>query len=1662
MLPQLSVLGGTALRRLRRAELLQLRAQPSLLQCSEAGNSSAVVTGSRLRLLWKVSLGGVAISSAAGTTDSADLLLPAFTLLSGERYNATVTVWHDASASSNSVTVPLAVLPGDVHAVIAGGRHDVPAAEALLLDGRQSWDADDVQAVPMTYFWQCSRLADGGRCLTRLGLPLQLGFQSAQPIVHIDGNTLPVDTALLFRLTVSKPLLLSSGFGGLRSSSAELAITARDSLGLPRVSLQQMQRRVPAGQRLRLVGSVDGVVGAGIDDGVTLTWSIDAQDLLPPLEQLFVSHQGITNAVLKPNALAGGAVYRFTLTARGTATQAEASASVLVAVNSAPLGGWVSAAQAEWDASAALRLYTGSWADAEGDLPLRYAFAAMPGEEDSDDAELRLSAQLQQRPSLLAWLPVTRATVRLVAYAEDTLGGRSRASLGSDGMPAVVQLAAGAESREAALLDAMDTASTLQLPQLLAAAAGSLPRRPACLSITCGVHGVCRNSTGECVCDAGFQGEFCNQFAPRDGRWTPWSAWSSCSSRCGDGQRERRRSCASPPPRSTGADCAGDWQQSATCFTRSCEESDPVVDGGYSEWSEWTTCSAECDAGVGGPLLGVQHRQRSCTSPMPSGGGADCMSLGPAQQRLPCSINCPSSLQHCPGLTRLADGSSADCSGHGSCLRQPAGCRGTLPCLLACQCQSGWTGADCGREIYQQIQLQDHRLRLLSALQRSVTDQLVTPAALAQQAQLLRLVTELADGLGQDGQQFALSLADQLLSANATALHTGAVTAGQPLYLLLTSLGDLLAVSLADGQLSASAQPRVLQQMASVRRALQKLASVLAAGQVPGERVELLATERLAVAALAFGQRGGSLSLEELRNSPLLAGTQAHVDDALAEQVMAVGEQAQSLWLRLLAWQANPHGLTAAGREAQSAVLSLSLMRGAEELPPMSFRQPLRFMLPVPLGALPEPQRCSYWSDSDGQWVQDGVAALEVVSADDGSTATWLHCGAAHTTDFALQPIELDGEVLEPFEPNELSLGRLYDADNGVAVPMFALLTTAFGLATLNLCWSRLGSRWLRWTAQQERRFAEMGHLGNLLASRHKQLVGELVELLRSQHCVISLLWPSAHGRLVTSPAERLQLFLAILVTSLGATSVVSGYDAESSEQRGVLASSMLVCYWYAPVSRVLNWILWWLGSHYSVIDAAIAEGERENAEKLQAEQGKLNELLSASGARIPGGAGRRKHHTLSPHLEFMSSPEGKHAMALEARGKALLISSFGFLSIGCGMLLLGILVALLLPLGRLWAWVVVSIGAVVAIAAAASLLPLVLDEREPRPELVQIVLRLHAVAGLTLFILACMQLAPHPSLAALSSNMLAADWAYSHTLSTQATGAAQRVARDRLVFLQRQAECCGWLSPDDKPALPCLAQVGCRPTMVLVLQSGQQALAAVLAVALIAVLFSVLIIAWGPGSLVWRRRRARVLLRRLGSKLAGGRRLSIITEGSGAIAPESAIAGDDSSSRGGDGVRLLLSHRRGSASSSGGDSASIGSGEGSGAGGSAGDGSSIASPFFHKVYTKSQERAVLLLQRVARGFAGRRRARRLLEFRMLRDSSVRRGMKRLLSLFNIFLVIPCVYVGLAFAQKLPSPGTWIGTWLTALMLDWLVVQPFELLLISLAVRGLAAESKQS
>lgn len=125
----------------------------------------------------------------------------------------------------------------------------------------------------------------------------------------------------------------------------------------------------------------------------------------------------------------------------------------------------------------------------------------------------------------------------------------------------------------------------------------------------------------------------CNVFScPVHGNYSSWSNFSICSKSCGNGSQTRFRSCTNPKPQHNGNNCSslGSAINVQVCNVFPCP-----VDGGYTEWGNFTHCTKSCG-------IGTMYRTRNCSNPAPQYGGRNCSLIGPAVEETTCNEHpCP-------------------------------------------------------------------------------------------------------------------------------------------------------------------------------------------------------------------------------------------------------------------------------------------------------------------------------------------------------------------------------------------------------------------------------------------------------------------------------------------------------------------------------------------------------------------------------------------------------------------------------------------------------------------------------------------------------------------------------------------------------------------------------------------------------------------------------------------------------------------------------------------------------------------------------------------------------------------------------------------------------------------------------------------------------------
>jgi hypothetical protein len=275
------------------------------------------------------------------------------------------------------------------------------------------------------------------------------------------------------------------------------------------------------------------------------------------------------------------------------------------------------------------------------DLPLYYQFSVMNG-----GAETRLTSRGQIAPSLPDQYFGLGTQMLVVGTISDSLGASTTSWQDIRGVNVTVNTTAVAvanavdfvSTRMATFLDdSLKQAKFSDAVNNVAGFASVLQQASdPCSNVDCSGHGTC--ALGRCSCSPGYSNNTmlgstrsggrsvgCDVAPdPVNGRYSEWST-GTCSLSCGGGVLVRTRTYF--PARFGGIDFNETLVDVIPCNTAPCPPE--IVNGNYSEWSEWSTCSNKCPGDKQGFFIGNRTRSRRCDNPAPTKGGLDCARFGP-------------------------------------------------------------------------------------------------------------------------------------------------------------------------------------------------------------------------------------------------------------------------------------------------------------------------------------------------------------------------------------------------------------------------------------------------------------------------------------------------------------------------------------------------------------------------------------------------------------------------------------------------------------------------------------------------------------------------------------------------------------------------------------------------------------------------------------------------------------------------------------------------------------------------------------------------------------------------------------------------------------------------------------------------------------------------
>lgn len=1002
---------------------------------------------------------------------------------------------------SNVASFAFEVLPSPVQASIVGGSRLVGSSTPTLLDGGSATiDPDAITDAPFRYSWRCEDLSDleeeepefGGTCMDFRGAdgetlsPLVLSefaINEEGSKLRFPANALPFGSVLhprrlQFTLDVEKGTAGELPPYHYRADTTSIVLSVAN--GSP--ANVEISSSGTNGARRKMNAQTAATMWADVESAnpssVVVAWSVsgpgidgDVNPFTSPVNRLLVRTAA--------HAFLPGADYTFRVDT--TDDNGISFSELILRINEPPTSGYIDisprsglAALTEFTVSALL------WTDDVDDMPLSYQFAYENPNQAlaATPVEVALGT-FEENNEKNVLLPRGRgdeSRVVITAQVRDNLGAKAKARTDAAGETLWASVSIEALSVEESVALVVE-ASNDRLAESLAA--GNIESYVADLSVymtvindgadacsgnDCNGHGDCVQGVCYCHSGSGYSGPSCGiPPPPVDGGWGEWGAWTPCSTSCGGGERRRSRVCNAPEPEHNGLDCSdipddGDDEQVESCNTQECAPE--PVDGGYTEWGEWSACDAVCL--IPGEAEGTQARLRTCSAPSPSPAGLSCIeqNLGLAFESRECSIDCPAPRKLCPGrvLVVVDDGvpdyfyddgedgeggaagfepvlAEVPCSNNGRCLSSTPLCLADEPCTVACECEPGWVGADCSLTAAQLQARMDLRQGLLTTFADSLVESDTTAESIDQQAEALGALTKAPDELTGEAQLTAMNVVDSLISRSEALVNDegGSSLAPDTASTLLSVLAGLFtdavstieaeavdgegdgeaaggvgddcvvgtagAVACGEGGLSDENRAAALALAAQVRSRVDSIITAISDNAIPGQ--EPSEADGSSVALTVGWEEPAAVESLQTSGGNSFAFPPQTTSAAGGAPVRMVAVQ----------WQNDPH---VASTQLSTGVTTLRFDQPCDDpdgevtstelcsMPVEHLPEPIELCTNVPAGIGRNEFRCSFFdselAESASPWASDGMVLSRWKSVAGTRQAC---CSSVHLTDFS-------------------------------------------------------------------------------------------------------------------------------------------------------------------------------------------------------------------------------------------------------------------------------------------------------------------------------------------------------------------------------------------------------------------------------------------------------------------------------------------------------------------------------------------------------------------------------------------------------------------------------------------------------------------------------------
>lgn len=682
-----------------------------------------------------------------------------------------------------------------------------------------------------------------------------------------------------------------------------------------------------------------------------------------------------------------------------------------------------------------------------------------------------------------------------------------------------------------------------------------------CINTKC-IHGKCNKENGKCQCNDGYEGDYCSIPANGiDGGWSEYSEWSECDVSCGVGTQTRTRKCNNPEPKYGGKDCVGSDRETRKCEKEKCVNE---IDGGWSEWSEYSKCSAKCGIDDTGSKSGYKARERKCNNPLPSENGKRCE--GESVETVECSISCNRKEVLCPGTVIDIDGKVIvkGCNGNGQCKynnNNTVCYEGEPNCYVYCECNEGYYGLECNMNKITYRQRKSLRDTLLEAMSEKITTESASSSNIDSCSSLLKDLSSSVSEIDSESLKNIKKSIDNSIktikkirrSRRLRAIADVAIS--ESVKNLLHSTSNIISckryienVAKDDGDM----KERILNEETVNNSELDQTIHSI----IEDENEFDFTSENFGIKVVS--------SIESNKEIKDNNGGKIEINEETLEELKELGTISG---LEMINYNEN---LFKDSNTKDSSLLTINIRsNNGKELEVKELNNPIMFTQRLSGNVNLKEVTCSYYDETTGHYTTNGTYIFEIYRDDNGDVI--LSCGTIHLSKFSgfisksvpkmnvVNPIT-DAKLLFKYNNSNITIPLVF---SGIIILFFVCWVIIYYL-----------SKKQREVLEEERfqLYLKRGKIeedkSKIYSDEKMPFCKKYFEIFKREYHYANVFIAPISAYTIVSRSERMLILLATILTNFAVLALFYGSESENLNQ--MLGNGIISCLCMLPVTIIL------------------------------------------------------------------------------------------------------------------------------------------------------------------------------------------------------------------------------------------------------------------------------------------------------------------------------------------------------------------------------------------------------------------------------------------------------------------------------------------------------------